>query len=86
MVEYDPWSIEEKWQRRWKESGTFESEPDTDREPYFVNFPYPYMNGYLHIGHTFTLLQLQRAVEAEDFEHAAVIRDQIRELEAAIDA
>ncbi len=30
--------------------------------------------------------KLQRAVEAEDFERAAVIRDQIRELEAAIDA
>jgi len=29
--------------------------------------------------------KLQRAVEAEDFERAAVIRDQIRELEAAID-
>jgi protein-arginine kinase activator protein McsA len=28
---------------------------------------------------------LQRAVEAEDFERAAVIRDQIRELEAAVD-
>ena len=29
--------------------------------------------------------KLQRAVEAEDFEQAAVIRDQIRELEAAVD-
>ncbi len=29
--------------------------------------------------------KLQRAVEAEDFELAAVIRDQIRELETAID-
>lgn len=30
--------------------------------------------------------KLQRAVEAEDFERAAALRDQIRELEAAIDA
>lgn len=29
--------------------------------------------------------KLQRAVEAEDFERAAVIRDQIREIEAGID-
>ncbi len=29
--------------------------------------------------------KLQRAVEAEDFERAAVIRDQIRELETAVD-
>jgi len=59
MTEYDPWSIEEKWQRRWTEAGSFMADPDPDREPYFVNFPYPYMNGYLHIGHTFTLLQLE---------------------------
>ena len=61
MTRYDPWSTEERWQGRWAEAGTFESEPDPDREPYFVNFPYPYMNGYLHIGHTFTLLQLEIA-------------------------
>ena len=61
MTDYDPWSVEEKWQRRWAEAGAFESDPDPDREPYFVNFPYPYMNGYLHIGHTFTLLQLEIA-------------------------
>lgn len=61
MTEYDPWSVEERWQRRWAEEGTFEADPDPDREPYFVNFPYPYMNGYLHIGHTFTLLQLEFA-------------------------
>lgn len=30
--------------------------------------------------------QLQRAVESEDFERAATLRDQIRDLEAAIDA
>jgi len=61
MTEYDPWSLEERWQRRWAEAGAFEVDPDPDREPYFVNFPYPYMNGYLHIGHTFTLLQLEFA-------------------------
>jgi leucyl-tRNA synthetase len=61
MTEYDPWSVEEKWQRRWTEAGSFEADPDPEREPYFVNFPYPYMNGYLHIGHTFTLLQLEIA-------------------------
>jgi leucyl-tRNA synthetase len=61
VVEYDPWKVEEKWQRRWTEEGTFEADPDPDRQPYYVNFPYPYMNGYLHIGHTFTLLQLEIA-------------------------
>ncbi len=61
MSEYDHRSIEEKWQRRWDGEHAFEADPDPAREPYFVNFPYPYMNGYLHIGHTYTLLQLEIA-------------------------
>ncbi len=61
MNEYDHRSIEEKWQRRWEEVHAFEADPDPAREPYFVNFPYPYMNGYLHLGHTFSLLQLEFA-------------------------
>jgi len=59
--EYDHRSIEEKWQRRWDEVHAFEADPDPALEPYFVNFPYPYMNGYLHLGHTFSLLQLEFA-------------------------
>ena len=58
---YEPGSIEEKWQRRWEEARVFEADPDQSRPSYFVNFPYPYMNGYLHIGHTFSLLQLEVA-------------------------
>jgi len=60
-VEYDPRDVEQRWQRRWAEARAFEAEPDPSRPKYFVNFPYPYMNGYLHIGHTFTLLQLEFA-------------------------
>ncbi len=46
---------EREWQRRWKEAGTFETDPDPAREKYFINFPYPYINGLLHIGHALTL-------------------------------
>ncbi len=60
-MEYDPKAVEERWQRRWAEARAFEAEPDPSRPKYFVNFPYPYMNGYIHIGHTFTLLQLEFA-------------------------
>ena len=28
------------------------------RETYMVTFPYPYMNGRLHIGHGFTMLKV----------------------------
>ncbi len=33
------------------------AEPDHNKEKFFVNFPYPYINGYLHIGHLFTALK-----------------------------
>jgi leucyl-tRNA synthetase len=32
----------------------FESEPDLSRPKYFLTFPYPYMNGCLHLGHAFS--------------------------------
>ena len=46
--------IETKWRKRWEESRIFEADPDPSRKKCFVNFPYPYMNGPLHIGHGFT--------------------------------
>ncbi|MHB8568070.1 MAG: leucine--tRNA ligase [Nitrososphaerales archaeon] len=46
--------IEEKWQTRWETEKLFESKPDPQREKMFVTFPFPYMNGPLHIGHAFT--------------------------------
>ena len=51
--------IEQKWQRAWKDAGIFEVDPDPERKKYYVNFPYPYMNGYLHIGHAFSLMRLE---------------------------
>lgn len=45
--------IEEKWTKKWEEAKIFEADPD-DREKVFVTFPFPYMNGPLHLGHAFT--------------------------------
>ena len=45
--------IEEKWQKRWEESGIFQADPD-NREKFFITIPYPYLNGNLHAGHTRT--------------------------------
>ncbi|MBS7649000.1 leucine--tRNA ligase [Candidatus Bathyarchaeota archaeon] len=47
-------SVEEKWRRRWEEARLFEVDPDPKRRKCFVTFPYPYMNGPLHVGHGFT--------------------------------
>jgi leucyl-tRNA synthetase len=46
--------IEEKWRTRWEEAHIFEADPDPKRKKFLVTFPYPYMNGPLHVGHTFT--------------------------------
>jgi leucyl-tRNA synthetase len=46
--------IEEKWQKKWENAHIFEADPDPKRKKILVTFPYPYMNGPLHVGHTFT--------------------------------
>jgi len=49
--------IEEKWLKRWEERRIFEADPDS-RPKIFVTFPFPYMNGPLHLGHAFTALRV----------------------------
>ena len=46
--------IEQKWQKRWEEAKLFEADPDPNRQKKLVTFPFPYMNGPLHVGHAFT--------------------------------
>src|SRR5688500_2744473 len=49
---YYPEKIEEKWQRRWEESGAFEVERDPAREKRFYCLEMlPYPSGFLHMGH-----------------------------------
>jgi leucyl-tRNA synthetase len=56
-VSLDMKKIEEKWQKKWDEAKIFEANPD-DREKYFLTFPYPYINGFSHIGHLYTLMRV----------------------------
>jgi leucyl-tRNA synthetase len=46
--------FEQKWQAKWERARLFEADPDPTREKVMVTFPYPYMNGPLHVGHAFT--------------------------------
>lgn len=46
--------IVSKWVKRWEEVKVFEADPDPKRGKVFVTFPYPYMNGPLHVGHVFS--------------------------------
>ena len=46
--------IEEKWRTKWADAHLFEADPDPKRQKIMVTFPYPYMNGPLHVGHAFS--------------------------------
>jgi leucyl-tRNA synthetase len=46
--------IEQKWQTKWENAHVFEADPDPERKKIMVTFPFPYMNGPLHVGHAFT--------------------------------
>ncbi len=46
--------IEQKWRAKWEDAHLFEADPDQRRKKIMVTFPFPYMNGPLHVGHAFT--------------------------------
>ncbi|MCO5579420.1 hypothetical protein L7F22_033275 [Adiantum nelumboides] len=54
--------IQEDAQRRWREERIFEIDaPSASAQPgdkFFGNFPFPYMNGALHLGHAFSFSKL----------------------------
>ena len=43
--------IQDKWQRKWKKEKIFEVNVDNKKKKFFINIPYPYISGSLHIGH-----------------------------------
>ena len=47
--------IEKTAQLRWESEGTNLREVDPSRKKYMITFPYPYMNGRLHLGHGFSM-------------------------------
>jgi leucyl-tRNA synthetase len=52
---------EQAAQEKWKKLKVFEVAADTTREKFFVTFPYPYMNGRLHLGHAFSVTKAEFA-------------------------
>ncbi|MCK4445002.1 MAG: class I tRNA ligase family protein, partial [Thermoplasmata archaeon] len=56
MADYKMKEIEKKWQKKWLEDNIFEARADESKPKYFVNSPYPYVNGFLHIGQGVTYL------------------------------
>ncbi|MBN1386534.1 leucine--tRNA ligase [Candidatus Woesearchaeota archaeon] len=55
----DSSSIESKWKKRWDEAKLFEAEAHPGQPKFFLTFPYPYMNGFMHLGHFYTLMRVE---------------------------
>ena len=48
---YDVGAVEQKWQRRWADEGTYEIENDDPRDKFYALCMYPYPSGPAHQGH-----------------------------------
>lgn len=46
--------IERKWQKKWEKGKAFESDIDKKAGKFFINIPYPYVNGAPHVGNLYT--------------------------------
>ena len=47
--------MELEMQKDWEVTKPNEANVDLSRKKFYVTFPYPYMNGKLHLGHAFSM-------------------------------
>jgi leucyl-tRNA synthetase len=52
-------NLEKEAQEMWWNARAYEAEPNPDKQSYMATFPYPYMNGRLHLGHLFTITKAE---------------------------
>ena len=50
--------ISRKWQVAWQKAKIFEARVEKKKK-FFVNAPYPYINGFLHLGHLYTYMRTE---------------------------
>lgn len=55
--------MQAKWEAEkiYEEDAPLEPKKDSD-EKFFATFPFPYMNGRLHLGHTFSLSKCEVSI------------------------
>ncbi len=55
LGEYKPEVIEDKWYKKWLETGIFNTPNTEDKEPFSIVMPPPNVTGSLHIGHALNM-------------------------------
>jgi len=93
---YDPREVEQRWYRRWEESGVFHEEPDADpsRPKFVIAMPPPNITGRAHLGHgsTYTAQDIlvrfhrmrgENAVWIPGLDHAAIATQAVLDRELA---
>lgn len=55
--------IETEMQQKWQTNKSFEANAPQvhSQDKFFATFPFPYMNGRLHIGHSFSLSKVNKS-------------------------
>jgi len=54
--------IEQKWQKRWEKAKIFEANVNPKKKKFFTSNIIPYVNGNIHIGHSFTYTRVDAYV------------------------